>query len=93
MNQSELFLQEKRLFMNQSNTEKKQMRNEYDFSDARPGRFAGKTKQQITIRIEPETIAYFKNVAQENGLPYQTLINLYLTDCAKKKKTLDMRWD
>jgi predicted DNA binding CopG/RHH family protein len=74
-------------------TEKKQMRKEYDFTNAEPGRFAGKLKQQITIRIEPDTIAYFKEIAAQNGMPYQTLINLYLTDCAKKKKSLEMRGD
>jgi predicted DNA binding CopG/RHH family protein len=69
------------------------MRKEYDFTNAEQGRFAGKLKQQITIRIDPDTIAYFKDIAAKNGIPYQTLINLYLTDCAKKKKTLEMRWD
>jgi predicted DNA binding CopG/RHH family protein len=63
------------------------MRKEYDFSEARPGRFA-QGKQQITIRLDKETIGYFKALAEETGVPYQTLINLYLTDCAKKKKTL-----
>lgn len=65
------------------------MREEYDFSDAKPGRFAVRNKQQITIRIEKETIDYFKEMAAQTGVPYQTLINLYLTDCAKKKRKLD----
>ncbi|GHU67199.1 antitoxin [Clostridia bacterium] len=64
------------------------MRKEYDFSNARPGRLAGKTKQQITIRIDEDTIAYFKEIAEKSGVPYQTLINMYLTDCAKNRKTL-----
>ena len=64
------------------------MREEYDFSKAKQGRFSG-TKQQITIRIESGTIAYFKELSAQVGMPYQSLINLYLTDCAKKKKTLE----
>jgi len=68
--------------------EKKQMREEYDFSDAKPGRFAEGYKQQITIRIDRETVSWFKELSLQTGVPYQTLMNLYLTDCAKKKKTL-----
>jgi predicted DNA binding CopG/RHH family protein len=65
------------------------MRNEYDFSNARPGRLSGKIKQQITIRIDSNTLQYFKELAEKNGVPYQTLINLYLSDCARNKKTLE----
>ena len=64
------------------------MRDEYDFSNAVPGRFAG-NKDQITIRIDKETIAYFKGLSLETKVPYQTLMNLYLADCAKKKRTLE----
>jgi len=66
------------------------MRDEYDFSDAVPGRFAG-NKQQITIRIDAETLAYFRELSGEIGAPYQTLMNLYLTDCAKKKIRLEFK--
>ena len=66
-----------------------QMRKEYDFTGAKPGRFAERNKQQITIRIDKETIAWFKELSEQTGLPYQTLMNLYLTDCAKKKKRLE----
>jgi predicted DNA binding CopG/RHH family protein len=69
--------------------ERKQMREEYNFEGAQPGRFAVKGKQQITIRIEKSTIAYFKELADENGVPYQTLINMFLTDCARNKRTLE----
>ena len=65
------------------------MRDEYDFSNAKPGRFAERYKQQITIRIDRETIAYFKELSLQTGVPYQTLMNLYLTDCAKKKRTIE----
>ncbi|MCL2493545.1 MAG: BrnA antitoxin family protein [Clostridiales bacterium] len=63
------------------------MREEYDFSDAQPGRLTERYKQQITIRIDRETIAWFKELSAQTGVPYQTLMNQYLTDCAKKKKT------
>ena len=74
--------------MKLGNMEKKQMRDEYDLTDAKPGRFAEGYKQQITIRIDRETISYFKELSVNTGVPYQTLMNLYLTDCAKKKRTL-----
>ena len=65
------------------------MRKEYDFTDAKPGRIAEKNKQQITIRIDKETISWFKELSDQTGVPYQTLMNLYLTDCAKKKKRIE----
>ena len=65
------------------------MRKEYDFTHAKPGRIAEKNKQQITIRIDKETISWFKELSDQTGVPYQTLMNLYLTDCAKKKKRLE----
>jgi predicted DNA binding CopG/RHH family protein len=67
------------------------MREEYDFTDAKPGRFATKGKQQITIRIEKDTIAYFKELSDANGVPYQTLINMFLTECARSKRTLGFK--
>jgi len=68
------------------------MRKEYDFSDARPNPFARRMKQQITIRLDRQTIAYFKALAEETGIPYQTLINLYLRDCAANRKRLAIHW-
>ena len=65
------------------------MREEYDFSNAKPGRFAEGYKQQITIRIDKETIYYFKDMSFDTGVPYQTLMNLYLKDCVKKKRVLE----
>ena len=67
------------------------MRNEYDFSNAKPGRLSEINKQQITIRIDKETLFYFKGLAEETGVPYQTLINLYLADCAKRRRTLEFK--
>ena len=67
------------------------MREEYDLTDAKPGRFRESNRLQTTIRLDRETLDYFKSLAKDTGLPYQTLINLYLKDCAKKKKTLEFK--
>ena len=68
------------------------MREEYDFSNAKKNPYAKKMKKQITINIDADTIDYFKSQSEANGLPYQDLINLYLTDCAVNKKKLQMSW-
>ena len=52
------------------------MRKEYDFSKARRNPYAARLKRQVTIRLDEQTIAYFREVSQESGIPYQTLINL-----------------
>ncbi len=69
------------------------MRAEYDFSNARKNPYAKKLKKQITINIDSDTIDYFKSQAESTGIPYQTLINLYLADCAANKKQLHMTWN
>ena len=68
------------------------MRKEYDFTDARPNPYAKRLKQSVTIRLEQPTIEYFKKLAAETDIPYQTLINLYLRDCAANRKRPAMRW-
>ena len=68
------------------------MRKEYDFSNARPNPYARRLKQSVTIRLERPTIAYFKALAEETELPYQSLINLYLRDCAASGRRLSMAW-
>ena len=68
------------------------MRKEYDFSKARRNPYAKRLKRQITIRLDEPTVDYFKDLAEETGIPYQTLINLYLRDCAAKKRKLAMNW-
>lgn len=68
------------------------MRKEYDFSKSRPNPYSRRLKKQITIRIEAETIDYFKNLAADTGISYQNLINLYLRDCAREKKKPAVRW-
>jgi predicted DNA binding CopG/RHH family protein len=70
------------------------MRKEYDFSTmkGRKNPFAKRLKQQVTMRLDAETIAYFKALARTSGLPYQTLIDLYLKDCAQNNKKLNFQW-
>jgi predicted DNA binding CopG/RHH family protein len=68
------------------------MRKEYDFSKAKRNPYAKALKKQITIRIEEPTIGYFKNLAADMGMPYQSLINLYLRDCAQNERKLKMNW-
>lgn len=70
------------------------MLEEYDIDklNPKPNPYAKELKKQVTIKISPSVIEYFKEEALETGIPYQTLINLYLTDCVKKKKKLEMVW-
>jgi predicted DNA binding CopG/RHH family protein len=68
------------------------MRKNYDFSKARQNPYAKRLKKQITIRLDEPTIAYFKGISESNGIPYQTLINLYLRDCAAHKRRLALEW-
>lgn len=68
------------------------MRKEYDFTNARKNPYARKLKKQITIRLESEVIDYFKNLSDENGIPYQTLISLFLRDCAQSGKKPTIEW-
>ena len=68
------------------------MRKEYDFSKAKKNPYARKLKKQVTIRLEPEVIEYFKDLSTQNGIPYQTLINLFLRDCAQSKKKPVIEW-
>lgn len=68
------------------------MRKEYDFSKARKNPYASLLKKQVTIRLDEGTIKYFKELAANAGIPYQTLINLYLRDCAASRRKLAMEW-
>ena len=71
------------------------MRDEYDIKNLNPRKnpYAKHLKKQITINIDVDTISYFKDQAQDTGIPYQTLMNLYLSDCASQKKTLKLNWE
>lgn len=64
------------------------MRKEYDFTNSRRSPYAAKLKQQITININKDALEYFKKMAEEYGVPYQTLINLYLVDCKNNNRKL-----
>ena len=70
------------------------MRSHYDFSKmkGRKNPYAKHLKQSVTIRLDKDTITYFKSLAAESGVPYQTLINLYLRDCALNERRLRMKW-
>ncbi len=68
------------------------MKDEYDFSNARKNPYADRLKKQVTINLDAEIIDYFKAQSAESGLPYQTLINLYLRDCAANGRRLQMSW-
>jgi predicted DNA binding CopG/RHH family protein len=64
------------------------MKKEYDFTNAKKNPYASKLKKQITINLNEEVLVYFKNMSEETGIPYQSLINLYLLDCVNNKRTL-----
>ncbi len=68
------------------------MREEYDFSNSVKNPYAKKVKKQISIKIEVDTINYFKELAAKSGIPYQNLINSYLTDCAVKHVEPKLKW-
>ena len=69
------------------------MRKGYDFSRAKKNPYFRMLKRQVTIRLDEETVEYFKKMAKEAGVPYQTLINLYLRDCAASSRKLLLRWE
>ncbi len=70
------------------------MKNEYDLPKmkSRKNPYSKYLKRQISIRIDVDTIEYFKKLAEESGMPYQNLINLYLADCAKHNKKIVFNW-
>jgi len=68
------------------------MRKHYDFSKAKRNPYARRLKQQVTIRLDHDTVAYFRSLSEESGIPYQTLINLYLRECASSRKRLSVAW-
>ena len=71
------------------------MKAEYDLSKmkSRKNPFAAQLKKQVTIRMGDDVVEYFKSMADETGIPYQSLINLYLRDCMAKHRKLDMSWN
>ena len=68
------------------------MRDNYDFSAGKKNPYASQLKKQITINIDTRVIDYFKKLAEKTSIPYQSLINLYLLDCAKNNKEINILW-
>lgn len=68
------------------------MKKSYDFSKSIRNPYLKKPKKQLTIRLDEDTIEYFRSLSEENGIPYQSLINLYLRECASQNRKLKMDW-
>ena len=70
------------------------MKSEYDLTKmkSRKNPFAAKLKRQVTIRMGDDVIDYFKEMAEDTGIPYQSLINLYLRDCVANQREIDLSW-
>lgn len=70
------------------------MKKEYDLSKmkSRKNPYASKLKRQVTIRMGDDVVSYFKALAEETGIPYQSLINLYLRDCVAHGRRPDLSW-
>jgi predicted DNA binding CopG/RHH family protein len=70
------------------------MKHDYDLSQmkSRPNPYAKRLKKQVTLRMSEEVIDYFKTMAEETGIPYQSLINFYLMDCVASDRKLQMKW-
>ena len=70
------------------------MKKEYDIKSLNPRKnpYSKRLKKQITININDDTITYFKSQSEEMGIPYQALINLYLSDCVSSKRKLQLAW-
>ena len=69
------------------------MQDEYDFSNAKKNPYTKQLKRQVTINLNADAIEYFKAESASSGIPYQVLINLYLCDCAAKKRKLILSWE
>ena len=67
-----------------------EMKEEYDFTKAKKNPYAKKLRQQVTINLDSSVIDYFKEMSASSGIPYQTLINLYLSDCVKSRRQLNI---
>tara|TARA_R110002110_G_scaffold406752_1_gene627081 strand:+ start:3057 stop:3272 length:216 start_codon:yes stop_codon:yes gene_type:complete len=71
------------------------MRAHYDFSKMKGKKnpYIKYLKQPVTMRLDKDSVDYFKALSEESGIPYQTLINLYLRDCAANEKKPDLSWN
>ena len=68
------------------------MRKHYDFSQGQKNTYARKLKKQVTIRLDDAVLDYFKQLGERTEMPWQTLVNLYLKECASQRKELELRW-
>ncbi len=68
------------------------MRDEYDFSQSVPNPYLSKLKQHVSIRLEENVLNYFQELAEQTGIPYQNLINLYLKDCVRNERKPSLEW-
>ena len=68
------------------------MKKSDNFSKSNKNPYLNKPKKQLTIRLDVDTVDYFRSLAEDCGIPYQSLINLFLRDCAAKNKKLHMKW-
>jgi uncharacterized protein (DUF4415 family) len=91
MKLSGLYPREKRI-QRKRNIMENELQESYDFSNAIKNPYISKLKKQITIRLDADTIAYFKDLSAETGIKYQQLINLYLRDCAENHKKIKIKW-
>ena len=68
------------------------MKKIYDFSESKPNPYTRKLKKNVTIRLGVDVVEYFKTMSEHTGIPYQSLINLYLRDCAQHHRKLETNW-
>jgi len=70
------------------------MKTEYDLSKltSRKNQYASKLKKSVTMRLSEDVVAYFKGMSEEAGVPYQSLINLYLRDCLANHRKVQIKW-
>ncbi len=68
------------------------MKKSYDFSQSTKNPYLRKKKKQLTIRLDEDTIDYFRSLSSDSGIPYQSLMNLYLRNCAAENKRLSLKW-
>ena len=68
------------------------MKKHYDFSKARPNPYAKLLKKEVTLKLDERTVEYFEVLSDETGIPYRTLINLYLRECAASRKKPAIQW-
>lgn len=91
---SESFLHARQRTARRGTTKVNDMKAEYDLSKmkARRNPYASKLKKSVTMRLSEDVVQYFKSMATEAGVPYQSLINLYLRDCLAQNRKVEIKW-